>query len=86
MVRHGLRGRQGARILLGGLALACSGLVLNSVQWDFSKLLGEYFGFFVLAIILFGKFLLRETIPPSTWLELALIALGGVVIQFGGSV
>jgi drug/metabolite transporter (DMT)-like permease len=36
--------------------------------------------------ILFGKFILKEAIPPSTWIGLALIILGGLVIQFGARV
>ena len=83
VVRRGLRGRSAGWILLGCAALAGYGLMVNSVKWDFSKLLGVYVGFFALASILFGKFILRETIPSSTWLGLALIFLGGMVIQFG---
>jgi drug/metabolite transporter (DMT)-like permease len=70
-------------ILLGCVALAGYGLVVNSVKWDFSKMLGVYVGFFALVSILFGKFILGETIPPSTWLGLALIILDGMVIQIG---
>lgn len=83
VVRRGLRGRSGGWILLGCAALAGYGLLVNSVKWDFSKLLGVYVAFFALVSIFFGKFVLRETIPPSTWLGLALIILGGMVIQFG---
>jgi small multidrug resistance family-3 protein len=83
LARRGLRGRSVGWILLGCAALACYGLVVNSVKWDFSKLLGVYVGFFALVSILAGKFVLGETIPPSTWLGLALIILGGMVIQFG---
>ena len=83
VVRHGLRGRSAGWILLGCATLAGYGLVVNSVKWDFSKLLGVYVGFFALGSILFGKYALREMIPCSTWLGLALILLGGLVIQFG---
>jgi drug/metabolite transporter superfamily protein YnfA len=86
VVRRGLRGRSAGWILLGCAALASYGLVVNSVRWDFSKLLGVYVGFFALVSILFGEFILSETIPPSTWIGLALIILGGLVIQFGGRV
>ena len=83
LVRRGLRGRLAAWIVLGCAVLGVYGLVVNSVKWDFSRLLGVYVGFFALVSILFGKFVLGETISPSTWLGLALILLGGVVIQFG---
>lgn len=83
VVRRGLRARSAAWILLGWGALGCYALLVNSVNWDFSKLLGVYVGFFALVSILFGKYVLGESIPPSTWLGLALIILGGMVIQFG---
>jgi drug/metabolite transporter superfamily protein YnfA len=83
VVRRGLRARSTAWILLGCVVLACYGLVVNSVKWDFSKLLGVYLGFFALVSILCGRFILKEAIPPSTWLGLFLIILGGMLIQFG---
>ena len=86
VVRYGLRGHGMGWILLGSAALASYGLVVNSVKWDFSRLLGVYIAFFALVSILFGKFVFREAIPPSTWLGLALIILGGLVIQFGNRI
>jgi drug/metabolite transporter superfamily protein YnfA len=83
VVRRGLRARSAAWILLGCGALGCYALFVNSVNWDFSKLLGVYVGFFALVSILFSKFVLGETIPTSTWLGLVLIMVGGMVIQFG---
>jgi drug/metabolite transporter superfamily protein YnfA len=83
VIRRGLRLRSVVWVLIGCASLGCYGLVVNSVKWDFSKLLGVYVGFFALVSILFGKYVLGETIPPSTWLGLALIILGGIVIQFG---
>jgi small multidrug resistance family-3 protein len=84
VVRRGLRGRNAGWILLGCLALAGYGPVVNSVKWDLSKLLGVYVGFFARVSILFGNLVLREIIPPSTGWGLGLIILGGMVIQFGG--
>ena len=83
VVRLGLRGHHVRWILLGGAALAGYGVVVNTVKWDFSKLLGVYVGVFALVSILFGKFVLREEIPSSTWLGLACIIVGGLIIQFG---
>ena len=71
VIRHGLRGRSAAWILAGCTALASYGLVVNSVRWDFSKLLGVYVGFFALVSILVSRFILgRQSRLPhgSAWL------------------
>jgi small multidrug resistance family-3 protein len=82
-VRRGLRGGGIAFILAGCVALAGYGLVVNTVKWDFSRLLGAYVGFFVLVSVLVGRIVFRETVPWTTWLGLALIVAGGMVFQFG---
>jgi multidrug transporter EmrE-like cation transporter len=83
-VRRGLRGG-GLPWILGGCALLGSyGLLVNTVRWDFSKLIGVYVGFFALASVLCGRFMLHENVPLSTWLGLAVIFAGGLIIQFGG--
>ena len=81
--RRGLRGGGMAFIIAGWVSLGCYGLVVNSVKWDFSKLIGVYVGFFALVSVLVGRIAFRESIPSTTWLGLALIIIGGVVIQFG---
>jgi len=70
-------------ILLGCATLSCYGLVVNSVKWEFSRLLGVYVGVFAALSVLFGRFAFRESIPGTTWCGLALIILGGLIIQFG---
>jgi small multidrug resistance family-3 protein len=82
-VRCGLRGRSAIWILLGCTSLACYGLVVNTVKWDFSRLLGVYVGVFAALSVLFGRFAFGESIPGTTWCGLALIILGGLIIQFG---
>ena len=82
-VRAGLRGRCLLFIIVGMLMLGVYGLVVNSVRWDFSKLLGVYVAVFALVSVLCGRFVFRETVPVATWAGLALIILGGLVIQFG---
>jgi small multidrug resistance family-3 protein len=63
--------------------LAIYGLVVNLVRWDFSRLLGAYVAVFALASVLAGRFWFREAVPPSTWIGLGMILLGGLVIQVG---
>jgi small multidrug resistance family-3 protein len=82
-VRRGLRGGGMAFIIAGFVVLGCYGLVVNSVKWDFSRLIGVYVGFFALVSVLVGRIAFKESIPPTTWLGLALIIVGGMVIQFG---
>jgi multidrug transporter EmrE-like cation transporter len=82
-VRRGLRGRNLVLITAGFVALGCYGLVVNSVKWDFSKLIGVYVAFFALVSVLVGRFYFKEVISLSTWCGLALIIAGGLVIQFG---
>lgn len=83
VVRRGLRGSSLAFIAAGGLMLAGYGLLVNTVKWDFSKLLGVYVAVFAVVSILSGRFLFGENVPASTWLGLTIIIVGGLVIQFG---
>ena len=82
-IRRGLRGGGLAFIIVGCVALGCYGLVVNSVKWDFSRLIGVYVGFFALVSVLVGRIVFKESIPSATWLGLALILVGGAVMQCG---
>jgi small multidrug resistance family-3 protein len=83
LVRHGLRSRGLGFIAAGFLVLGCYGVLVNLVDWDFSRLLGVYVAIFAVFSVLFGRFFFRESIPGSTWAGLALIIAGGLTIQFG---
>ena len=78
-----LRGSGWAVIAAGCVVLACYGLMVNTVKWDFSKLLGVYVAVFAVVSVLCGLLAFKETVPISTWLGLGLIVVGGLVIQFG---
>jgi len=52
--------------------------------WDFSKLLGVYVAVFALVSVLFGRFAFQESAPATTWVGVAIILLGAMVIQFSG--
>ena len=82
-IRRGLRGGGIFFIASGCAVLGCYGLVVNMVKWDFSRLLGVYVAVFALVSVLTGRFVFRESVPVATWAGLALIILGGLVIQFG---
>jgi len=83
VIRKGLHGKTAWCIALGFLMLGCYGVVVNTVRWDFSRLLGVYVAVFAVVSVLAGRFLFKETIPLSTWLGLAIIVTGGAVIQIG---
>jgi drug/metabolite transporter superfamily protein YnfA len=83
VIRKGLHGKMAWCIALGFLMLGCYGVVVNTVKWDFSRLLGVYVAVFAVVSVLAGRFLFKETIPLSTWLGLAIIVTGGAVIQLG---
>jgi small multidrug resistance family-3 protein len=83
LIRKGLRGGGWTVIAAGCVVLACYGLMVNTVKWDFSKLLGVYVAIFAVISVLCGLVAFKETVPTSTWFGLALIVAGGLVIQFG---
>jgi small multidrug resistance family-3 protein len=83
IIRKGLRGNALAPIAAGFVMLGCYGLVVNTVRWDFSRLLGVYVAVFATVSILWGLLVFKERVPASTWAGLALIVAGGLVIQFG---
>ena len=83
IIRRGLRGGIVWFIVLGFVTLGCYGVVVNTVKWDFSRLLGVYVAVFAVVSVLTGRFVFKETVPPTTWIGLAIIVLGGAVIQAG---
>lgn len=83
IVRKGLRGSGWKAVLIGCALLGLYGIVVNTVQWDFSRLLGVYVAVFAAVSILAGRYVFGESIPVSTWAGLAIIVVGGLVIQFG---
>jgi drug/metabolite transporter superfamily protein YnfA len=83
IIRKGLRGFRIILILSGCAILGCYGIVVNTLKWDFGKLLGTYVAVFALISILFGRFVFKENIPITTWVGLVIIVFGGLIIQFG---
>ena len=82
-MRRGLRGGGVLPLLAGLVCLGSYGLAVNSVKADFSKSFGSYVAFFALVSVLCGRYVFKESVPASTWIGLAIIMIGGLVIQFG---
>ena len=83
MIRSGLRGRSGGWVVAGAFVLAAYGVAVNLVPWDFSRLLGSYVAVFAVLAVLVGRYWFGESITPTAWLGLTLVALGGALIQAG---
>jgi small multidrug resistance family-3 protein len=83
IVRKGMRGGGLAFMALGFIMLGTYGVVVNLVPWDFSKLLGVYVAIFAVVSVLVGRFIFHEAVPLSTWVGIAIIVAGGLVVQFG---
>ena len=81
LIRAGLRGERIALVVAGFLVLGSYGLLLNTMTWDFTRLLGTYIAVFALASALFGCFLFHETPSPTTWFGLVLVLTGAAVMQ-----
>jgi drug/metabolite transporter superfamily protein YnfA len=86
VVRKGMRGGGLAFMALGFIMLGTYGVVVNLVPWDFSKLLGVYVAIFAFVSVLVGRFIFHEAVPLSTWVGIAIIMAGGLVVQFGHAV
>jgi drug/metabolite transporter superfamily protein YnfA len=85
IIRKGLCGSSLVAIVIGCTLLGCYGVVVNTVSWDFSKLLGVYVAIFALVSVLFGRIVFKENIPCATWIGLAVIIGGAMIIQFGNN-
>jgi drug/metabolite transporter superfamily protein YnfA len=83
VVRSGLRGAQPGLIAIGCLMLGAYGVAVNTVRWDFSRLLGVYVAVFAVISVCWGRFVFHEQVPPVIWAGLGLIFAGGLLIQFG---
>jgi small multidrug resistance family-3 protein len=83
VVRKGLRGGGLIVVAIGFIMLGTYGIVVNMLGWDFSRLLGVYVAVFAAVAILAGRFVFAEQIPASTWTGLAVIVVGGLIIQLG---
>ena len=82
-MRRGLRGGGLLSLLAGLVFLGSYGLAVNSVKADFAKSFGSYVAFFALVSVLCGRYVFKEPVPASTWIGLAIIMIGGLIIQLG---
>lgn len=83
VIRKGMRGGGAALVALGFAVLGSYGVVVNLLQLDFSRLLGAYVGIFAVVSVLVGRLAFQDQVPTSTWLGLAVILGGSLIIHLG---
>ncbi len=83
VVRSGLRASRPAFIILGCLLLGAYGIMVNTVRWDFSRLLGVYIACFAVIAVCWGRLVYHENVSMVVWAGLGLIVAGGLLIQYG---
>jgi drug/metabolite transporter superfamily protein YnfA len=81
IIRKGLRSSALLLVAAGFVVLGCYGVVVNTVRWDFSRLLGVYVAVFATISVLFGRLAFKESVPTSTWVGTIFIIIGGLIIQ-----
>lgn len=85
LIRLGLQGRSGWRVVLGCAVLAAYGLAINVAPGRFARLLGSYVAVFAVLAVLGGRWWFGEAVSAATWYGLILIVLGGLIIQLGAN-
>jgi small multidrug resistance family-3 protein len=83
LIRKGMRGSGIALIGAGFVVLGSYGIVVNLLNVDFSRLLGAYVGVFAVVSVIIGRVVFQDAVPASTWLGLAVILGGSLIIHFG---
>jgi drug/metabolite transporter superfamily protein YnfA len=83
LIRKGMRGSGIWIAVLGLTVLGCYGVVVNLLRLDFSRLLGAYVSLFAVTSVLAGQFVFGDHVPRSTWVGLAVILAGSLIIHLG---
>jgi drug/metabolite transporter superfamily protein YnfA len=83
LIRRGMRGSGVAVVAIGMAVLGAYGVVVNLLELDFSRLLGAYVGIFAVVSVIIGRWMFEDQVPVSTWIGLAIILAGSMVIHLG---
>jgi drug/metabolite transporter superfamily protein YnfA len=83
LIRKGMRGSGVAVVAIGMAVLGAYGVVVNLLELDFSRLLGAYVGIFAVVSVIIGRWMFKDQVPVSTWIGLAIILAGSMVIHLG---
>jgi drug/metabolite transporter superfamily protein YnfA len=83
LIRKGMRGSGLLVVGLGMAVLGAYGVVVNLLDLDFSRLLGAYVGIFAIVNVVIGRLMFNDQVPVSTWIGLAVILFGSMIIHVG---
>lgn len=83
LIRKGLRGSGVGLAVIGFVVLGSYGIVVNLLDLDLSRLLGAYVGVFAVMSVVIGRFMFGDQVPASTWVGLAVILGGSLIIHLG---
>lgn len=83
LIRKGMRGSGVVVVGLGMAVLAAYGVAVNLLDFDFSRLLGAYVGVFAIVSVVIGRLMFKDQVPASTWIGLAVILAGSMIIHGG---
>jgi small multidrug resistance family-3 protein len=83
LIRKGVRGSGLVVVGLGMAVLGSYGVVVNLLDLDFSRLLGAYVGIFAIVSVIIGRWMFKDQVPISTWIGLAVILAGSMIIHVG---
>jgi drug/metabolite transporter superfamily protein YnfA len=83
LIRKGMRGSGVAVVAIGMAVLGAYGVVVNLLELDISRLLGAYVGIFAVVSVIIGRWMFKDQVPVSTWIGLAIILAGSMVIHLG---
>jgi drug/metabolite transporter superfamily protein YnfA len=83
LIRKGMRGSGLLVVGLGMAVLGAYGVVVNLLDLDFSRLLGAYVGIFAIVSVVIGRLMFNDQVPVSTWIGLAVILFGSMIIHVG---
>jgi drug/metabolite transporter superfamily protein YnfA len=77
--------RRGSLLVIGVgfLILGSYGISINLLEIDFSRLLGAYVGVFAITSTLAGTLLFGDQVPTTTWVGLAVVLGGSLIIHLG---
>jgi small multidrug resistance family-3 protein len=83
LIRKGLRGSGVVAVVAGFVVLGSYGVVVNLLNIDFSRLLGAYVGVFAVVSVIFGSVVFQDVVPVSTWIGLAVVLAGSLIVHVG---